>query len=286
MKILITREMALGDVILTTPIIRQLYQNYNGDCEISVSTNNPEVFKNNPYIKHILNMNIDSKNYDFHINLNLAYEMQPIKHIITAYSEEAKLELLINKQPELFPDENDVLYVNNWINSNLNKKFLAIHMRKTFGSARNFSPEFWQKIINGVLQNSDLDILQIGGDSDILFQEQPRLKVSRNGSIHKVQQFIKHANVFLGVDSGLLHIAATTNTPIVSIFTIAHHEYRKPLRENNLFFPMFPETLNCYGCVKDLPIPATTHPCRRNDLACLQDISTDKIIENILKFSN
>ena len=69
-KILVHRAMALGDVILTTPIVRALFN--DGDCEIDVSSNYPIVFKDNPYIKQALHPSqVNAADYDQIYNLDL-----------------------------------------------------------------------------------------------------------------------------------------------------------------------------------------------------------------------
>ena len=49
MKILIIRQGALGDVIMTTGIVRAIYQKYNAPI-IDIATDYPDVFLNNIYV--------------------------------------------------------------------------------------------------------------------------------------------------------------------------------------------------------------------------------------------
>jgi len=53
-KILLIRQLALGDVLLITPILKQIYVDHSGDCEIDVLTMKPDAFINNPYITEII----------------------------------------------------------------------------------------------------------------------------------------------------------------------------------------------------------------------------------------
>ena len=47
-KIFLIRQLALGDVLLVTPILKQIYVGHAGNCEIDVQTMKPEAFVNNP----------------------------------------------------------------------------------------------------------------------------------------------------------------------------------------------------------------------------------------------
>ena len=52
-KILVIRQLALGDVILLTPVIEQIWRNYSGECLIDVITCKPEVFSGNPFVNEV-----------------------------------------------------------------------------------------------------------------------------------------------------------------------------------------------------------------------------------------
>lgn len=50
-KFLIIRDGALGDVLMTTPMVRSLYENHNGKIRIDIATFYPDIFNNSPYVK-------------------------------------------------------------------------------------------------------------------------------------------------------------------------------------------------------------------------------------------
>ncbi len=65
-------------------------------------------------------------------------------------------------------------------------------------------------------------------------------------------KIISQAKTIVGVDNGLLHLAGTTDIPIVAGFTTVKPEHRAPYRNNELgwnFFPVVPpESLACRFC--------------------------------------
>jgi hypothetical protein len=102
-KILLIRQLALGDVLLITPILKQIYVDHAGDCEIDVMTMKPEAFVNNPYVNEIISptQHLENrKNYHKTINLDLAYESHPGMHILDAYAKYSygSIEKILDKQ--------------------------------------------------------------------------------------------------------------------------------------------------------------------------------------------
>ena len=50
-QILVRRRAALGDVIMSTGVVRELKKRYN--CVIDIATEFPNVYDNNPYVRAI-----------------------------------------------------------------------------------------------------------------------------------------------------------------------------------------------------------------------------------------
>ena len=73
---MVVRQLAMGDVLLATPIIRQLFQDHAGQCDIDVLTMKPEIFDNSPYVRRVYTPQTFSEAkgpYARVINLDLAY---------------------------------------------------------------------------------------------------------------------------------------------------------------------------------------------------------------------
>jgi ADP-heptose:LPS heptosyltransferase len=284
MRILVNRQNALGDVILASPIVRKLKLD-NPDSKIDVLTRFPEVFRNNPHV-NVINPAIHN-NYDRIINLDLVYENDPKKHITDAYADFVFGQHTFDKQPELFSSNSYQL------DKFTGTDFIVIHMRKYGWPNRNLSEVFWQSVIRDLLTHTDYKIVQIGAPDEIAFSGNDRL-VDHRGKfeIQYIKELINLSRAFIGIDTATLHIAACTNTPIISVFTSAHHDFRKPLREDETkFFPILPKEQNgdilaCYGCQADIPPPNTGFHCRRNDVICTQSIRKEDIISSLLKLKN
>lgn len=293
-KIAIIRQLALGDVVLTTPIIRQIYLDHLGNCEIDVITLKPEVFKYNPMVHQTLMANEPLNllgNYDKIINLDFAYEKHPRIHILEAYAlySHGSINHIKNKQMDLYSSPIEESSILKLISEIIQGEYLVIHMRRDTWPSRNLKPEAWKKIIESLLLLTELKIVQIGSADEIAFNDNPRLiNLLGKFNLSELKELIAHSKLYFGIDSGTLHVACSTNTPIISLFTSAHHTLRMPLQraENSVFLPVAPK-IGCYGCQSSFEPPIVgvvcpvgdpfSPPCR--DLFDMQDIN--KAIERV-----
>jgi heptosyltransferase III len=277
-SILVARQGALGDVILTTPIIRKIKEEVGATVDIDFVTQFPEVYQNNPQIHQVHNYEQHlTKEYNGFIDLNMVYEKSPKKHIIDAYSEFVFKSELKNKQPELFPSDKDKIQAQEIIQK-INHKYIVLHMRANIGwPSRNFPIDFWHNVIGDILNKFDYDILIVGSLNDLSFNFSGRITdVRGQTNVHVTYELIRHAKALVTGDTAPLHIGSCTETPIIGLFTSVRHDYRQPLRQDRQFSPLFPilnhEELECYGCLATEPSPITNYTCRRGDLICLKSI--------------
>ena len=271
-KILVIRQLALGDVLLATPIIEQLYKDHQGNCEIDVLTLKPEVFSNNPYVhKTYTPQTYQEINFPFDktINLDLAYEKQPLLHITDAYALYAfgSPEKLQNKRIQLFSTPQDKLKANWLAQTKIQSDYVVIHMRQDTWPSRNLSDQTWRNIADVLLQETTCKVVQVGSEREFAFDHGPRLiNLLGQVSIHELKELIAGSKLFVGIDSGTLHIAATTDCPIICMFTSAHHTLRMPLgRGAHAQFTAIAPKIDCYGCQAHFKPPITGVICYKGD---------------------
>lgn len=287
--ILLNRLGAVGDVILTTPIVEGLYQKYGGFCDISIRTFSGDVYKNNPYIKEAIHPTqaIDIGAYNMFINLDSVYENNPSIHILDAYEYHVFGALSLRRQTKIYPSTSDQEYVGHLL-KDLSGDYVVLHMRNiqsevTWQNSRNLPITFWQAVIDRLLEESDLHIVQIGTQEDLAFDHSPRLVDARNKfSMQQLHVLLKDAKAFAGVDSAPFHIAGTTDVPIVALFTTAKFEYRKPFRNTSKFIPISAE-IECYGCIEKQPLGSTGVDCHRGDVECRNRFNSNHVYESIMR---
>jgi len=276
-KILIVRGGALGDVIMTTPIVREIFNDYDGFCEIYVQTGFPDVFKNNPYVAGV--NPTTHQHYDAIYNLMLSYENNPQMHSVAAYGWSVFGNIqLSNYSLELFETNIDSQVVLDKHYDN----YVVIHMRQHDWPAKNLRPEFYKDVIDRILNNTSLNIIQVGGSHELAFTGNERL-INDLGkySIQEMKCLISNAKAFIGMDSGLMHVAACTPAPIIALFSICKEEVRRPLRKDAKFYPI-KANIDCYGCLEHLPIPTTTFYCRKETTPCVDAFNADEIMNALL----
>ena len=271
-RIALIRNLALGDVILATPILKQIYNDYDGKCNITIYTLKPEVFYNNPMVNNVLDYRVeplDINNFDKIINLDLAYEKFPKIHIMEAYGNfsHGSFDKILNKKVELYSTADDIAIIQMLRDQVIRSDYVVIHMRRDTWPSRNLTVETWKSIIDLILERTALKIIQVGGPNEIAFDHNQRL-VNLLGrlSIFQLKELIENSKFYFGIDSGTLHVAASTEAPIISLFTSAHHELRKPLgrSESSIFLPITPQ-VECYGCQSGYEPPITGVICNRGD---------------------
>lgn len=271
-KILVIRQLALGDVILTTPIVRQLYADYQGDCLIDVLTMRPEIYDNNPMVNEAMlpaKYLENNRSYDKTINLDLAYERYPNMHILEAYAKysHGSIEMIKIKKVDIFTCKLDRENLNRILGSTAQSKYMVIHMRNDTWPSRNIKMETWRSIIDIILNTTDLNIVQVGSLQEHAFDHNPRL-INMLGklTISELKETIAGSTFYFGIDSGTLHVASSTETPIICLFTSAHHLFRKPLgrKIESIFIPITPK-IECYGCQSRIEPPVTGVICSKGD---------------------
>lgn len=276
MVIKIKRSGALGDVILTTPIVsefRRLYPN----ARIDVLTDCASVFRGNKEVDSVLTSN-SSHAADIFIDLDLAYEMKPKMHIIDAYAIKAFNHTEINKTTKLFHTADDMRKVEQLINYHRLSpdKVIVVHPAVSWAN-RTMSMNKWKEIIHRLFLKG-YQIAIVGSGGDYSFEGPGIANLKSKMSINELHYFISRCKAFLGMDSGCLHIAGAADKPVYGIFTCAKGEYRMPFRDNTYIIK---PDVNCYGCLHDQTPPVTYVGCKKGNNECLNSFYIDEICKII-----
>jgi ADP-heptose:LPS heptosyltransferase len=286
-RVLVRRTSGLGDVILVTGIVRKLHEQFRGRSVLDVMTAHPSVFENNPYVRKCLTPNhpINLQNYDKIINLDDAYERNRYLHIIASYALIAFGNADELPVPELFPDPSADERIKN-IRRSIGGRYIVVHARASHQFlARNLSSIFWSEMIKALQKNSDKEIVVIGGGADLRFSGARIHGFHDALSLHDIYGVIDGADAFVGVDSGLFHIATCTATPVIGLFTQALSELRGPVGRSGHFVPIS-ASVDCVGCIHDPQMtPAMAAlGCLRHDFVCTRSFSAEQVAGCVLSF--
>lgn len=253
---------ALGDVLLTTPIVRRLREELGQDAVIDVLTGCPQAYEGNP---HVSNVNRTTPmTYDRHINLDFCYEHRPTMHIVDAY--------MLAAFGDTFGNKRIVFGMDPPPPAELVKKSRIVSLHGMRGwPSRSFSKEWWDNVVTLLLAKG-YSLCALGGANDYSPPEGAGVtNLTGKTTLRQATQEIAASCCFIASDSSLLHFAGATDTPIVGLFTSVKAEYRMPTRHKVLGWRMAavtPKKLPCYGCLADAPVPTTFLSCKRGDNAC------------------
>jgi len=102
---------------------------------------------------------------------------------------------------------------------------LAIGAGASYGSAKCWPPDRFASAINLLLQNTDADVILFGtpGESqvsDAIVRDLKRAPINLTGktAIAELPALLSQCHLFLGNDSGAMHVAAAVGLPVVAVF--------------------------------------------------------------------
>lgn len=101
--------------------------------------------------------------------------------------------------------------------------------------------------------------------------------------LFEAAEIMRHAKFVIGLDNGLLHLAATTEVPIIFGYNIASPTHRRPRRRKGAIYDVVPdEGLACRFCQSKMRFLAHHFSdCLYKDLLCLDHMTAKKYIDAI-----
>ena len=224
---------SIGDTLCAIPTIRHLSEVYNK--KIDVFTYQRDLLKNYPYINIV-------DNYDVTDNDLLIETFRPDMFTHTRmdirqlHSASAGFQLHVNEMYiEFYPDEYEEI-------QNLPENYIVIHPSKTWPS-RSWEKERWQELIYK-LNELDIPVVAIGKDSSEIGTYKIKkpvydldiklgLNLVNKIDIHQTWHVIDKSSMVVTMDSGILHLAGTTDTYIIQLGSSVDPRFRIPFRNGN-----------------------------------------------------
>jgi hypothetical protein len=236
----------LGDLICATPTIKKISEAYNK--KILVISKMTEIFKHNPYVdKSIKASSIDMgyvrENYLIH---NSFYNVGKKNERGIEYKHntiDIRQFHAINLGFMLGKDEMECFYLpTEELSFELPETpYVLIHPVSTWPS-RTWSAENWMNLTKE-LNEKGYNVVSIGKDSSetgffnvqkpvFNFEIEKGINLMNKTSISDCWHLMINASAFVTMDSGLLHLAGTTDVPIIHLGSSIKPEFRIPYRDN------------------------------------------------------
>ena len=285
--ILVKRRAALGDVVMSTAVVRELYKHHDGRCAITVETEFPLVYKNNPYIVDLRNWGeCNPADYDVVYNLDDAYELNPDNHFVDSMLSRAFGTDIanLNRGPDLHADEND----RNTVDADLTNigPFFAVHMRNWHWALKNIDIEIWCDIFARVFeQNTDYKVVCVGGPTDIHLEHPLFVDARAKYTPQQLAYLLNSARCFVGIDSGPFAIAAASSTHVIGLLTHNPPENIMPIRrmDPGWHTTAIQAEIDCVGCNVNQARPVRGIVCKHSDFRCNKLWNTQQIADAILE---
>lgn len=154
-----------------------------------------------------------------------------------------------------------------------NKNILAICPGAEYGPAKRWPAAYYAEIANQHLRKG-WDVWLFGGAKDQLIAAEIQKKTA-NGckdligktNLGEAVDLLSLANLVITNDSGLMHIAAALDRPIIAIYGSSSPQFTPPLSKQVKIASL---NLPCSPCFK--------RECPLGHLKCLQDLTPDKVL--------
>ena len=316
LKVLIVRFSSIGDIVLTSPIVRVLKKQKNAQIHFLTKSQYSSIVVNNLYIDKVITIHkslneikedLIKENYDFVIDLHnnirshgLRFLKVPIKrysksnfkkliymytgknflnneHVVDRYFKATSFLDLNNdgKGLDFFIDKKDE------VDFDINQKFISW----CIGASKEQKKLAVDQICY-VANKLNLPIVLLGGMEESNKANQIINQCSQNKiynycgniTINQSAYLIKHSQILLSNDTGLMHIGAALNKKIISFWgctkpDLGFYPYTK--KSNSL---MIISELSKRQCSKH------GSSCRFTADGCVKKINPKEILRKVIQF--
>lgn len=293
-RILIDRRAALGDLVMITPVVREMRVRYP-EAWIQVVTEEPGILKNNPHVNLVVTPAEMQKSdpWDVYVNLNDAYEKQVTSHYVDSYLHRAFGQTVaqVDRSPEMFPTQEEKENVDEAV-SEINSDYIVVHMRRWAWENKNIDIEIWSALFTRLHDKyPNVKIVTVGAKYDYTVPNDPSRYINLVGqlTVGEIQHLISRAKAFIGPDSGPFHIASTTKTPIVALISHLLPEQILPWREGEFGkgITVVLSDVPCTGCYARQKPPVNNLTCENStQWACSKSFDNLKMFTALEEIFN
>jgi len=223
-------SQSIGDTLCAIPTIKHLSKVYNKN--IHVFTYQPDILKNYPYITLSDNYNVDDN--------DLLIESFRTDKFVHTRTDIRQIHAL-SSGFQLLPEEMEIeFYPDKFHNIDLPDNYVVIHPSKTWPS-RTWEKDRWQNLIDR-LNDVNIPVVIVGKDSNEIgtyhiskpvynLNVKNGLNLINSVNLHQTWHVLNKSSMVITMDSGILHLAGTTDSYIIQLGSSIDYRLRAPYRK-------------------------------------------------------
>ena len=280
MKQLIIRDAGIGDLLLMEPLLRKMAE----DREIHVITRYPEVFENNPaitktYFMESKGQDVKTEDFDGWEDLRSyseTCESRDKKHRTDIYNERLYVDITDHEKEPMIWFGNDEKAKTRRMPD---MKYFVVQCDASHSYRRyERGAELAKHIVDADQKNV---VVIMGSNKWVKLEKRHERIIDLQGktTIREAMCQVRDADYFIGVDSGLMHVALCCHVPTVAMFSIITPDLR--LRYYKGTYKVISGNVPCIGC-GDRHMTVCNYGNRNNDQnfrAPCMDIEPQKIYD-------
>ncbi len=152
---------------------------------------------------------------------------------------------------------------------------VGINPSATFGPAKQWFPERYAALSDKIHEVFGARILLFGGPGDrelgariSRMMQHPPVDLCGKTDLREAISLIKECDLFITNDSGLMHVAAALNIPLIAIFGSTNPVTTRPFSEKSKVVRI---PIECSPCLKPT--------CPKGHLRCMDQIDVDMVFD-------
>jgi len=273
-RLILKRTTALGDVLLTTPIVHALREK-KPDWEIIIATSHPFIYRDNPDVNYIVPPDhewVESKDCEAFYDLDLSYEMRPDTGILKAYAGACNVNVK-DPRPRVYLREQNRSFASNLLSDSC--KWTVIHTGPKGWPGGDWPWERFSEVAEA-LQKKGLKVVLIGNTPPDPIKCD--LDLRHKTSFHNLAAILERSSLFVGIDSMPLHLAQAFKKPCVGVFGCvdpSHILIEDPFVRG---VTADQSTVSCLGCHHRGTFPKTVGICDKDKVYCMEKLPSEKVI--------
>jgi ADP-heptose:LPS heptosyltransferase len=160
------------------------------------------------------------------------------------------------------------------------KPFVVIHTGPTW-KVKEWPEEHWDKLVTELKAGNHIEVIQIGENRTPYGEtrESPRATGAINWvgtlTMDQTLALLSMSHLFVGVDSGILHLAGAVDAPCIGVFGPTDPKCFLP---RNARATGVTSNVSCLGCHHNLQGPAHWQSDCPHKIRCMTELSVDKVL--------